>query len=205
MLVNRCDSWTEQDDLVLAELVLRNIREGGTQTKAFQEAADKLNRTDAACAFRWNSGLKQNYESALEIAKKQRLLVKKGFKPTMIVEDKKEVKKEVKKLESQKKETVQKQLPKVEVSKETRKLQNGSVIEALKTLTDFVKENSQVKAEASNEIMAENQRLKMLVEKLEKEKKELEEEFQSFASIVKRASEMVNENKFNNSYNKMSS
>lgn len=33
---------------------------------------DKLNRTSAACGFRWNAEVRQNYEQAVQIAKKQR-------------------------------------------------------------------------------------------------------------------------------------
>ena len=47
----RQDAWTDEDDLLLAETVLRHVREGSTQLNAFEEVGDKLNRTSAACGF----------------------------------------------------------------------------------------------------------------------------------------------------------
>src|SRR3954462_15260192 len=68
----RQDAWTDEDDLLLAETVLRHVREGSTQLNAFEEVGDKLNRTSAACGFRWNAVVRHNYEKALSLAKKQR-------------------------------------------------------------------------------------------------------------------------------------
>jgi prespore-specific regulator len=69
---SRQDAWTEEDDLLLAETVLRHVREGSTQLNAFEEVGDKLNRTSAACGFRWNAVVRHQYEKALGLAKKQR-------------------------------------------------------------------------------------------------------------------------------------
>ena len=41
----RQDAWTDEDDLLLAETVLRHVREGSTQLNAFEEVGDQLNRT----------------------------------------------------------------------------------------------------------------------------------------------------------------
>ncbi|MBT2663802.1 RsfA family transcriptional regulator [Bacillus sp. ISL-45] len=68
----RQDAWTEENDLLLAETVLRHVREGSTQLNAFEEVGDKLDRTSAACGFRWNAVVRHNYEKALQLAKKQR-------------------------------------------------------------------------------------------------------------------------------------
>ncbi|WP_445488937.1 RsfA family transcriptional regulator [Niallia sp. 03133] len=68
----RQDAWSEEDDLLLAETVLRHVREGSTQLNAFEEVGDKLNRTSAACGFRWNAVVRHQYEKALQLAKKQR-------------------------------------------------------------------------------------------------------------------------------------
>lgn len=72
MAVKRQDAWTANDDMVLAEVILRHIREGGTQLSAFEEVAAKLGRTPAACGFRWNSTVRKRYETAINIAKEQR-------------------------------------------------------------------------------------------------------------------------------------
>lgn len=55
MTKQRQDAWSEENDLLLAETVLRHVREGSTQLNAFEEVGDKLNRTSAACGFRWNA------------------------------------------------------------------------------------------------------------------------------------------------------
>ncbi|WP_042463694.1 RsfA family transcriptional regulator [Neobacillus dielmonensis] len=68
----RQDAWTDENDLLLAETVLRHVREGSTQLNAFEEVGDKLNRTSAACGFRWNAVVRHQYEKALALAKKQR-------------------------------------------------------------------------------------------------------------------------------------
>ncbi len=68
----RQDAWTDEDDLLLAETVLRHVREGSTQLNAFEEVGDRLNRTSAACGFRWNAVVRYSYEQALQLAKKHR-------------------------------------------------------------------------------------------------------------------------------------
>ncbi|WP_050182883.1 RsfA family transcriptional regulator [Domibacillus robiginosus] len=68
----RQDAWSEDNDLLLAETVLRHVREGSTQLKAFEEVGDILNRTAAACGFRWNAVIRSQYEKALGLARKQR-------------------------------------------------------------------------------------------------------------------------------------
>src|SRR5699024_9724398 len=68
----RQDAWSHEDDLLLAETVLRHIREGSTQLNAFDEVGDILNRTSAACGFRWNAEVRNKYVQAIELAKRQR-------------------------------------------------------------------------------------------------------------------------------------
>ncbi|WP_134700252.1 RsfA family transcriptional regulator [Ammoniphilus sp. YIM 78166] len=72
MTAARQDAWTPDDDLLLAEVTLRHIREGSTQLAAFEEVGEKLGRTSAACGFRWNSFVRKKYEAAIQIAKAQR-------------------------------------------------------------------------------------------------------------------------------------
>jgi prespore-specific regulator len=68
----RQDAWTQEEDLLLAEVVLRYIREGGTQLQAFEEVGRRLSRTAAACGFRWNSYVRKQYKEEIELAKRQR-------------------------------------------------------------------------------------------------------------------------------------
>ncbi len=72
MVKIRQDAWTEDNDILLAETVLRHVREGSTQLSAFEEVGDALNRTAAACGFRWNAVVRRDYENDLEDAKKER-------------------------------------------------------------------------------------------------------------------------------------
>ncbi|MGD6941753.1 RsfA family transcriptional regulator [Cytobacillus gottheilii] len=77
MSSTRQDAWSQDEDLLLAEVVLRHIREGGTQLLAFEEVGKRLSRTAAACGFRWNSYVRKQYKSGIELAKKQRKELKK--------------------------------------------------------------------------------------------------------------------------------
>lgn len=72
MVISRQDSWTNDNDLLLATIVLQNIRNGGTQLAAFKEVAKQLARTPAACGFRWNSYLRKQYEEEIQQAKQNR-------------------------------------------------------------------------------------------------------------------------------------
>lgn len=72
MVKVRQDAWVEENDILLAETVLRHVREGSTQLSAFEEVGDALNRTAAACGFRWNAVVRRDYEKELAEAKKER-------------------------------------------------------------------------------------------------------------------------------------
>lgn len=72
MKVERQDAWTEDEDIILAEITLRYIREGRTQLDAFQAVSKKLSRTPAACGFRWNSTVRKQYREAIRLAKQER-------------------------------------------------------------------------------------------------------------------------------------
>jgi len=72
MTAVRQDAWSPDDDLILAEVTLRHIREGGTQLKAFEEVGERIGRTPAACGFRWNSCVRKRYEEAIRLAKAER-------------------------------------------------------------------------------------------------------------------------------------
>ncbi|MRX70825.1 RsfA family transcriptional regulator [Bacillus lacus] len=78
MTTTRQDAWSQDEDLLLAEVVLRHIRDGGTQLAAFEEVGRKLTRTAAACGFRWNSFVRKQYKTGIEVAKKQRKELRKS-------------------------------------------------------------------------------------------------------------------------------
>ena len=72
MTAVRQDAWSPDDDMILAEVTLRHIREGSTQLAAFEEVGQRIARTSAACGFRWNSCVRKRYDEAIGLAKQQR-------------------------------------------------------------------------------------------------------------------------------------
>lgn len=72
MTAIRQDAWSPDDDMILAEVTLRHIREGSTQLAAFEEVGQRIARTSAACGFRWNSCVRKRYDDAIGLAKQQR-------------------------------------------------------------------------------------------------------------------------------------
>lgn len=78
MAQERKDGWTPEDDAVLAETVLKHIREGSTQLAAFDEAGERLERTAGACGFRWNSEVRKRHEDEIRRAKAVRRESKSG-------------------------------------------------------------------------------------------------------------------------------
>ncbi|WP_067838870.1 hypothetical protein [Amphibacillus sediminis] len=72
MSTNRQDAWTLEEDQLLADTVLGYIKSGRTQLESFKDVAKQLNRTPAACGFRWNATIRKLHEDAIEQAKKER-------------------------------------------------------------------------------------------------------------------------------------
>ncbi|MFC0524031.1 RsfA family transcriptional regulator [Pontibacillus salicampi] len=72
MNATRQDAWTDDEDVLLAETVLRYIRMGKTQLEAFEEVAKRLSRTSAACGFRWNATVRKQYQKGIQMAKQER-------------------------------------------------------------------------------------------------------------------------------------
>ncbi|ASN05863.1 RsfA family transcriptional regulator [Virgibacillus necropolis] len=68
----RQDAWSSDEDVILADTVLRYIREGKTQLEAFKDVANQLSRTSAACGFRWNATIRRNYQDIVNVAKEER-------------------------------------------------------------------------------------------------------------------------------------
>ncbi|KIL47612.1 RsfA family transcriptional regulator [Jeotgalibacillus campisalis] len=77
----RQDGWTEEEDRWLEDAVLSHIRNGSTQLRAFEEIAQKVNRTPAACGFRWNSCLRKECQQQIDQAKKERYASRKAATP----------------------------------------------------------------------------------------------------------------------------
>ncbi|AKM20622.1 RsfA family transcriptional regulator [Geobacillus stearothermophilus] len=190
----RQDAWTEEDDLLLAETVLRHVREGSTQLNAFEEVGDRLNRTSAACGFRWNAVVRHRYEEALQLAKKQRkerqrLLAKQGgvrkrrlYEPPMpSLEELGEVM----------------QLPAVIPASPPQHVTLDQVIAFLKTFQSherkretLLKENERLRREIE-ELKQQNKELQEKVAKLEENSSTVQEDFETLVKIINRARKMV--------------
>lgn len=190
----RQDAWSHEDDLLLAETVLRYIREGGTQLGAFEEVGDKLNRTSAACGFRWNAEVRKRYEQAIAIAKKQRK------------ERKRALEKALKQTAPSKQiETETSQHPNKNQSALTNSLQSTSTqsislddcILFLTTLKQqdqksvrFEIENQQLKKE-NEKLRQENKELEKKLEKLTEQQTIVQEDYQALVKIMDRARKLV--------------
>lgn len=173
----RQDAWTHEDDLLLAETVLRHVREGSTQLNAFDEVGDKLNRTSAACGFRWNAEVRKHYVEAMELAKRQR----------------KERQRALAKAKKNKKSSS----PKYVVTKKGRSLTINDVIQFLRELEESYQDSDQTKRSIA-ELEKEKKDLEDQVVQLEKELKKttnelkmIREDYQTFIEIMERARKMT--------------
>ncbi len=86
MKTMRQDAWTAEDDAKLADIILRHIREGSTQLAAFEEGAQVLKRTPAACGYRWNACVRKQFLAAINMAKLERKEHRDSSKDDLAVE-----------------------------------------------------------------------------------------------------------------------
>jgi prespore-specific regulator len=196
----RQDAWSHEDDLLLAETVLRHIREGSTQLTAFEEVGDKLNRTAAACGFRWNAEVRRRYEKAIEIAKRQR----KEKKRAMANQQRYTQKPQVPMYEpSPTRETTMtsEQMIPMERQQSTRTVSPvHSIDDIIAYLKEFkndyetsYKSQSEIhKLEHENGMLREeNEKLEKKLSKLEKQYDTMQEDYQVLMSIMDKARKMV--------------
>ncbi|MBA4537439.1 RsfA family transcriptional regulator [Bacillus aquiflavi] len=199
----RQDAWTEENDLLLAETVLRHVREGSTQLNAFEEVGDRLNRTSAACGFRWNAVVRHNYEKALQLAKKQRkqrqriLGKEQGGKkkllynpPPIAVEDLEPITPSV---DVEVNNTANEDFP----ISSTSSLNLEMVISYLQNLNssnlqvDILKsENERLKRE-NNELKKNNKELAAKINDLEENTVTIQEDYETLMKIMNRARKLV--------------
>ncbi|MEK3908783.1 RsfA family transcriptional regulator [Oceanobacillus sp. FSL K6-0127] len=192
MVKVRQDAWSHEDDLLLAETVLRHIREGSTQLNAFDEVGDHLNRTSAACGFRWNAEVRSKYESAIDLAKRQRKEKKRALNTST-----KKTRVPAISL-SPVTEVVETNLNTHSiVAAEAPSLNIDMVIQYLRELKKESNASSQSKA-VSEALEKENNLLKSKVQELEKQLSSTEdqlvsiqEDYQTFIQIMDRARKMT--------------
>lgn len=174
----RQDAWNHDEDLLLAEVVLRHIREGGTQLAAFEEVGRKLSRTSAACGFRWNSLLRKRYDAAIAIAKKQRKTMNQTSKP--------------------KKSMNEKQRDQVKVmSNNAVELSMDEVIQYLQTIRNteahsqaILSEYHQLQDENEN-LIKQNKALSVQLDQLQKEYEKIHEDHKVLLNFMDRARKMA--------------
>jgi len=183
----RQDAWSHEDDLLLAETVLRHIREGSTQLDAFEEVGDKLNRTGAACGFRWNAIVrKKKYEKAIELAKRQRKQLKRANQRRPRVW-------------TQAADGASQQALEMPIATATgeKTITLSDVIVFLQNLQTHDHQSDRL-AKENEELKARNKELEEKVAQLEKEnekikknQKTIEEDYQALIGIMDRARRMV--------------
>ncbi|MFP7296024.1 RsfA family transcriptional regulator [Neobacillus niacini] len=181
MSPTRQDAWSQDEDLLLAEVVLRHIREGGTQLQAFEEVGKQLSRTSAACGFRWNSFVRKQYKSGIELAKKQR--------------------KELKKQTVPKETDYQKEFTHEETTSAITHMSEGvtfqSVLHFLENLhkkasaASSIEEAKEKSVQKIKELEKKAYSLAAENERLSKNLKAIEEDYRSLIEIMERARKMV--------------
>ncbi|KGA97029.1 transcriptional regulator [Alkalihalobacillus alcalophilus ATCC 27647 = CGMCC 1.3604] len=200
MTTIRQDAWSTDEDLILAEVVLRHIREGSTQLAAFEEVGQRLSRTSAACGFRWNSSIRKKYESAIHLAKKQRTKLK-GIhsveeqaneqlseKANEQASEKTIAKAQNVRVFASKQEQINQsellEQKNTEVShkEKTSELTMEKVLSFLSNYTKERTENVEYK-----KLLEENQRLRERLVKVEEEKRVMKDDYRSLLAIMDRA------------------
>lgn len=184
MTVTRQDAWTEDDDLLLAEVTLRHIREGGTQLAAFEEVGEKLNRTAAACGFRWNSLIRKKYEAAIQIAKAQR---KQRIQKRVIKKLNTEFSQELD--DSESKEEMEESISYDSIIRFLKK-QKLQTTDASKQFRKYEKEIEEKSSEIEG-LRRENKELREKVHDLESNYQVVNEDYKSLIKIMDRARKMA--------------
>ena len=174
----RQDAWLEESDEVLAQAVIRHVKEGSTQLNAFEEAGDLLNRTAAACGFRWNAVVRKKYESELLQAKQERkekfriIQASKKRSPTFYYSSANE-----------------------SASKQPISLSALSLDIVIAYLMKLQQQSPDIESTKWRLIASNaNEKVKHLekqVEELEKQNKEIKQDYEQFVQIMNRARKMV--------------
>ena len=205
----RQDAWSHEDDLLLAETVLRHIREGSTQLDAFEEVGDHLNRTGAACGFRWNAIVRKKYEQAVSLAKRQRKERKRAEDRRYEVPAQKHQEIETvarvhvpntslpQSEEAQPAPTAQQELVKSTVNHSENNLSLSEVIDFLKDLLHNGHTTGRMQVE--NEVLKQEKaaletrvtELEKQLSRLQKDHQTIQEDYQSLIGIMERARRMI--------------
>ncbi|GAE35078.1 RsfA family transcriptional regulator [Halalkalibacter akibai] len=175
----RQDAWSHEDDVLLAETVLKHIKEGSTQLRAFDEVGDELNRTSAACGFRWNAVVRNRFMKQIAEAKKERKERKRAasfsYYPQM-----------------RPMWTPQPMMEHMTQSLDSE-MSLESVVQYLQTLaqsnaqTPALQRENEKLAKENNELLIRNQELERELKKIKQDNSIIEEDYQSLIQIMNRA------------------
>ncbi|KGX88980.1 RsfA family transcriptional regulator [Pontibacillus litoralis] len=200
MVKVRQDAWSHEDDLLLAETVLRHIREGSTQLKAFDEVGDHLNRTSAACGFRWNAEVRQKYIQAIDIAKRQRKEKKRALAGQQTTKPSNPLSPMIFSQEDEEEITWQEPASETIVMEQPTPAKNESVTFAhiMEQLKELQSQYQSANPKKVNELEKENQSLQTEKSQLEQQVRALEqrlhavqEDYQVLIQVMDRARKMV--------------
>ncbi|OLO40784.1 transcriptional regulator [Alkalihalophilus pseudofirmus] len=200
MSIIRQDAWTNDEDLILAEVVLRHIREGSTQLAAFEEVGERLQRTSAACGFRWNSAIRKKYDAAITLAKKQR---KKG-KLTQ-EQEVEQANYEVEASQEMEGSTIVNSVKKEEETAvlsedkqaSTKEMTLDDVINFLQQYTsklghhDRLEDENQKLIQENQKLKESNEKLKKEIKVVKKEKETINDDYRTLINIMDRARKMA--------------
>ncbi|GCD81722.1 prespore-specific transcriptional regulator RsfA [Parageobacillus thermoglucosidasius] len=191
----RQDAWTHEEDILLAETVLRYIREGGTQLAAFEEAGDRLNRTAAACGFRWNAEVRKRYVESIELAKKQRKERKRALEQ---VKKKQQTENQAQPLSSDFTPFAQGTSSFLPVPAITL----DQCIAFLQTLKSDAEHSEMIKMENERlkhenaQLRTHNEKLQEKLERLEKQQSAVKEDYEALVKIMERARKLILEEEY---------
>lgn len=70
--INLKRPWTKEEERFLGETVVEYIASGNTIEDAIEKVSKDINRTLAACKFRWHNTIRPKFKASLEIVKEER-------------------------------------------------------------------------------------------------------------------------------------
>jgi prespore-specific regulator len=191
----RQDAWTHEEDIILAETVLRYIREGGTQLAAFEEVGDRLNRTAAACGFRWNAEVRKRYVEAIELAKKQRKERKRALERAQKLQQAENKEQPLSTNSVAFQQGTAASLPAPSITFE----QCIAFLQALKSdyeRSETIKmENERLKNENA-QLQTRNEELQKKLERLENQQSTMKEDYEALVKIMERARKLILEEEY---------
>lgn len=165
-------TWSEQEDLLLASLILRFTREGQSLSDSIEQSVPLLQKEKADCLVRWETELQSRFQTDYHLAQTFSL------RKQALQNSEPMPKKEAIVTQSKPPKTQQKQQPTKE-----------ELLQSLASIQDYLtsfEENSSHQVT----LQIENQELKKRIQQLEQEKENLLQEHQFAFSIINKAKDM---------------